>query len=150
MWQEVTKGVYVDTETGAIRGLGAFLEQSGAAQRVEQGFARRTSLTPDQEAQFQAAVAHLSALYGRRINPDDKTYDLRGAWLSGNLTPTPSQHMPSEFKGLGDERLFLPLGSHAESLPVAQGGRVEDTRTLQPNPSLMPLWRIISGIMNRP
>ena len=141
MWQEVTKGVYVDTETGAIRGLGAFLEAPGAAQRVEQGFARRTQLTPDQEAQFQAAVAHLSAMYGRRINPDDQTYDLRGEWLAGRLMPTPSQHGASEYKGLGDDRLFLPVG---------KGGETVETRTMRPNPTLMPLWRIISGIMNRP
>ena len=115
---------------------------------ILEGFARRTKLSPQQELLFQKDFAPLAQ---NGMHPDDPTYDYRAAWQAGKL-PIPGQHGSSEFKGLGDERLFLPIGP---------GGSLLDTRTAQgpdakggftgpkPNPQLLNLWHIISKEMNK-
>jgi hypothetical protein len=126
------------------------LNDSAARDRITKGFARRTQLTPEQEKQFQADAIRLGH------DPktfDDPTYDMRAAWLAGRLNPA-SKHGQSDFKGLEDDRLFLPIGA---------GGRILDTRTAQPSPGapanapwtgatpdprLLNLWRIVSGVTN--
>lgn len=113
--------------------LSQLLGLSGEA-GVREGFARRTALSPEQETLFRRDVTPLG------WNPDDPTYDARQAWLEGRL-PQPGQHGLSAYKGLGDERLILPLGP---------GGQMVDTRTMQPaSPQMIQLWRTISEIMNR-
>jgi hypothetical protein len=103
---------------------------------IQQGFTRRTELPPDQESLFQ----HLMMQYGRGNDITDPTYDARGAYAAG-MTALPGMHGSSAFKGLGDERLMLPLGP---------GGSLLDTRTMTPpDPQLVNLWRVISGVMNK-
>lgn len=117
-------------------------------QNILKGFARTTKLPPEQELLFQKAFAPLAA---NGMHPDDPTYDYRAAWQAGKL-PQPGQHGLSTFKGLGDERLFLPIG---------EGGKLLDTRTAEgpdakggftgpmPDPQLINLWKLISKEMNK-
>lgn len=117
----------------ALKGNFGALDPSQEA-NIRSGFARRTTLPPDQEGLFRRLVM------GRGWNPDDPTYDARAAFLDNRL-PVPGQHGLSTYKGLGDERLMLPLGP---------GGALVDTRTMQaPDPQLVNLWRVISGVMNK-
>ncbi len=124
-----------------------------AKQRVMSGFAHRTKLTPEQEKQFQADAIRLGH------DPksfDDPTYDMRGAWLAGQLNPA-TKHGSSEFKGLGDDRLFLPIGAGgqmldtrtAKPMPVPGGVGPIDWTGPTPNPQLLSLWRVVSSLMNQ-
>jgi hypothetical protein len=115
---------------------------------ITQGFARRTKLSPEQELAFQEAFKPLAAA---GHNADDPTYDSRAAWLAGKL-PKVGEHGLSQFKGLGDDRLFLPIGPNGQMLdtrtaqgPDAQGGFTGPT----PNPQLLALWRLVSAVMNK-
>lgn len=117
-------------------------------ENIRKGFTRRTELSPAQELLFQQDFAPLKAA---GHNPDDPTYDSRAAWLAGKL-PKLGEHGLSEFKGLGDERLFLPIGPNGQMLdtrtaegPNAQGQFTGST----PDPQLLDLWRKISTIMNK-
>lgn len=127
-------------------------DQAAVIDRIMRGFRRRTELSPEQEKQFQADVKRKKA-----GSPDDPTYDLRAAWLAGAIpdrSKDPTVHGTSQFKSLGDERVFLPIGP---------AGTVLDTRTSRPawpgeppggpwtgpplDPRLVALQRIISSAM---
>jgi hypothetical protein len=122
------------------------LNRPGGRERIMQGFARKTQLSPLQELMFRQQA---TAMGHHPESLDDPTYDMRAAWLAGQLNP-PTMHGSSQFKGIGDSRLFLPIGPQ---------GQMTDTRTATPgpngswvsappNPQLMDLNKLISGIMN--
>ena len=117
----------------------------GAEDRIRAGFARRTALDPSQEMRFQQEARAKGLL--DEVN--DPTWDARAAFLVGRLpdrVKDPTAHGESRFKGLGDERLML----HLRGLQEDPTGPLLDTRTLTPpDPQLVNLWRVISGIMNR-
>lgn len=125
------------------------MNRPGGKDRIVQGFTRRTQLTPQQEIMFRAqatAMGHDPKML------DDPTYDMRGAWLVGELHP-PTQHGSSQFKGLGDDRMFLPIGANNQLLDTrtAQpgiGGDVGPWQGPKPDPQLLDLWHVISGVMN--
>lgn len=112
----------------------------GAEDRVRQGFARRTELPPDQEKQYQMDMHQ----YGLSKYIHDDTYDNRAAWLAHalpNRIKDPNQHGQSTFKGLGDDRLELPLGPN---------NAMVDTRNMKPvDPRMTSLWQTISRLMNQ-
>lgn len=118
-----------------VKALGA-----NADDYIRQGFTRKTNLSPEHEAAFKRDM-ELKGL-GHYVNDD--TYDNRAAWLVGALPDRinhPGMHGQSVFKGLGDDRLMLPIGPNGEMV---------DTRTMQAaDPRLIQLWRTVSGIMNR-
>lgn len=112
----------------------------GAEDRVREGFARKTQLSPEQEKRYQADMN--SHGLGHYIH--DNTYDNRAAWLNHSLPDrikNPGQHGQSTYKGLGDDRLELPIGPKKSMV---------DTRTMKSvDPRMTPLWQTISRLMNQ-
>jgi hypothetical protein len=114
------------------------LDSPEALQRIVEGFRRNTKLDPKEESKFQQAVKQLGQRLGRPMNPDDPTYDMRAAYQAG--FPGGGGHLESTFKGLGDDRMLLPLG---------KGGQLLDTRNMKPaNQQLIDVWKIVSQVMN--